>query len=80
MIVHVALYFHGEILGRQHQAGLAIPVVQAPVPGLGVECAPGVLIKTHHKTHVVLAGPDCGVGGIKGATSGGTTVPDIGEL
>ena len=80
MIVHVALYFHGEILGR-HASGRSRHTSRpGPSPGVGVECAPGVLIKTHHKTHVVLAGPDCGVGGIKGATSGGTTVPDIGEL
>ena len=78
--MHIALDFHSEVLSGEHQAGFSIPVVKPPVFGLWIECASSMLIKAHHKSHIILAGFNGRVGGIQGAATGRTTVPDIGEL
>ena len=80
MVVHVALNLHAEILGGEHQAGFAVPVVESPVSGLRVEGTAVMFVEANYQPDVVLATFDRRVGCVKRAAPRCATVCHVGEL
>ena len=79
MVGHVALDLHREELGREHQAGLAVPRAEPPVLRQRVERARRVLVETDHQRDLGRAGDEHRVRGRQRRPAGRTPVADVDE-
>ncbi|MNF64101.1 hypothetical protein D3C84_458240 [compost metagenome] len=79
VLVQVALGLQGEELGGQHQAGFAVPVLQAPVRRLRVEGAARVLVEADRHADLGHATAQRGNHAGQGAAAGGAAVGHVDE-
>ena len=79
MFGHVALDLHREELRREHQAGLAVPGVEAPVLGPRVERARRVLVEANDERGLRCAGGEHRVRGRERRAAGRAAVADVDE-
>src|SRR3546814_1167860 len=80
MIVHIALNLQGEELGRQHKAGIAVPLWEPIFLWIGIEGAARMLIKPYRQSRVKLTGLDRPVRRQHGRTTGCAAIRYIYEM
>src|SRR3546814_11949445 len=80
MIVHIALNLQGEELGRQHKAGIAVPLWEPIFLWIGIEGAARMLITPYRQSRVKLTALDRPVRRQHGRTTGRAAIRYIYEL
>src|SRR3546814_14252720 len=80
MYVHIAHNLQGEEMGRQHKAGIAVPLWEPIYVWIGIEGAARMLIKPYRQSRVKRTGLDRPVRRQHGRTTGCAAIRYIYEL